>query len=66
MSKSDKELATELTTTWLNHNASLLNPGLNGSAGGSKVNAINAHSVASAYLYFLKVIETGNLPKTDK
>lgn len=66
MPKSDKELAVELTTAWLSHNSVLVNSGLSGNTGGSRDKLVDKSSVASAYLYFLDVVEEGRLSKADK
>lgn len=57
MSKTDKELAVELTVALLNHNAKLHVGGVNGSDGASKAGVINAQVVASNYAYLLSVVE---------
>lgn len=57
MSKTDKELAAEMTIALLNHNASLHAGALNGGEGASKSAVINAQVVATNYAYLLSVVE---------
>lgn len=69
MSKTDKELAAEMTIALLNHNARLHVGAIDGSGeGASKDGVINAQVVASNYAYLLSVVEgkTNPFPKSKK
>ena len=66
MSKTDKELAVELTVAWLNYNSSLVSPIANGVGGGSQVRTMKPDSISLTYLHFLNVLENRKLPRTDK
>lgn len=56
MSKTDKELAVELTVALLNHNAKLHYGGTNGD-GKSQAAVINARIASQHYDYFLAVLQ---------
>ncbi|WP_179396228.1 hypothetical protein [Lacticaseibacillus absianus] len=58
MSKTDKELAVELTVALLNHNAQLHNlSNTEGAIGQSKASVVTGNTVGSNYQYLLGVIE---------